>query len=99
MKKKEQKLYAIWTYGSPPYWLGGVVEEMCEDGYVKVDGYEGMQFKYWKLYPLKEGLRVQEKLNTLKSTYIVAKDKAHDNLKTGLEELFDIKKGNLWESR
>lgn len=84
---KEQKLFAIWKYDQPPYYIGGAVKEVLEDGYVRAENYDGMKFKYHKLYPLKEG---QEKYNKLKEAaqeYKDAKDVAHAQMLVKIDKI------------
>lgn len=84
---KEQKLFAIWKYDSEPYWLGGIVKELCEEGYVRVEGYEPYRFKYHKLYPLKEGEALITKIQEEGVKYKNKKDKAHKEMLDNVKKL------------
>ena len=63
-------LYAFWKYDLPPFLLGGIVELINEDGYVKIkDRYDGMRFKPTVLVPLEKGLVLQQKLDEAQTVY------------------------------
>ena len=101
-KVKEQgvnKLFAIWTYDSPPYWLGAPVIEVLEDGYVTTEKYNGIKFKYWKLYPLKEGEAIMKRLQELAAEYKAIERKAADTLACEIEKTLSIPKGEIWNRR
>jgi len=70
----EQRLYAFWSYSNGFYkpthrCLGSEVEEFKKDGYIKMVGFGGAMFKAFKVCPLEEGLKLQEKLDQLDAEY------------------------------
>lgn len=81
MKEDKQKLFAIWQYDCAPYYLGGEVIELCEGGLVKVKGYDSCRFKYFKLYPLKEGQKIYDLIVQAGNIYQESIEKAKGILK------------------
>lgn len=80
-------LYAFWKYDLPPFLLGGIVELINEDGYVKIkDRYDGMRFKPAVLLPLEKGLALQQKLDEAQTVY-------EKETKAAKEKLLDVVNG------
>ena len=80
-------LYAFWKYDLPPFLLGGIVELINEDGYVKIkDRYDGMRFKPAVLVPLEKGLALQQKLDEAQTVY-------EKETKAAKEKLLDVVNG------
>ena len=80
-------LYAFWKYDLPPFLLGGIVEFINEDGYVKIkDRYDGMRFKPAVLLPLEKGLALQQKLDEAQTVY-------EKETKAAKEKLLDVVNG------
>lgn len=89
-KKKDIKLFAIWKYDLAPYYLGGEVIELKEDGYVTIKGYNNCKFKYFKLYPLKEGEKIYELIVKASNIYREERDKAHDVMMFNIKRYLNI---------
>lgn len=84
---KEQKLFAIWKYDQPPYYLGGRVIEILKGGYVRAEKYDSFKFKYHKLYPLKEGQEIYDKLRAAAQEYKDIKDAAHTEMLIQIDKI------------
>lgn len=62
--------YAFWKYDCAPFLLGGEVEEILDDGRVRIkDRYRGMTFRPALLLPYEKGLEYQKLLDHAEETY------------------------------
>lgn len=75
------KQYAFWEYDIPPFLLGGVVEKVDEEGYVTIENrYQGYRFRPVAVVPLKEGLKMQKKLDKAERKYRKRMEKAKNDI-------------------
>jgi len=63
------KIYAIWKYDRPPYFLGGEVSKSHPSGRVEVKGYEGYLMKPYKILLGVLGELTVDKLQKLRNEY------------------------------
>lgn len=83
----KQRLFAIWKYDLPPYYLGAEVIKILNNGHVKVVGYDSLYFKYEKIYTLEEGLLVMEKINEASNIYKKEKRESKDRMVQKIKEI------------
>lgn len=85
-KKMEERLYAFWEYDCPPYVLGGEVEELKDNGLVRIKGYRGMAFDPVKVVPYEEGIELEIQLSKQLEDYYKAVNEAKHQLKEFIKE-------------
>jgi hypothetical protein len=71
-------LYAFCRYDLYPYCLGGEVEEILENGKVRVKGFQGFIFYPLVIVPKSQGVKIKEQLDTLEKEYKKALDELDD---------------------
>lgn len=75
------KLYTFWKYDVPPFLHGGIVEKIDEEGYVTIKNrYQGYRFRPVAVVPLKEGLKMQKRLDRAERKYRKRMEKAKKDL-------------------
>jgi len=63
------KLYAFWEYDQPPYFLGGEISKMADDGSVETTEFgRGSYFTPVKIVPAATGRKIKQKLEEIKTT-------------------------------
>ena len=82
-KIPKDKAYAFWGYDTFPYCLGGEVQEIKDDGYVLVKGYQSYKFKPKFFTTLAHGRELKERLDELKEQ--------HREMRNILNEAFDAR--------
>lgn len=83
----ESKQYVFRKYDIPPYILGGEVEKITDDGFVEIKGCDGYLFKPIKIVSLKEGLRLQKKIDKAYAKYREVTHNANKEFKEKLKKI------------
>ena len=63
------RIYAFWKYDLFPYISGGEVTEIGENLVETKEYGKGRWFTYVKIFPFKEGKKIQQKLDLLEEKY------------------------------
>ncbi len=63
----KETLFAFWEYDQPPYFLGGTITKMYEDGTVETKEYgRGNCFTPVKIVPAQAGRAIKAKLDEIR---------------------------------
>ena len=85
-----QKQYAFWRHDQFPFFLGGVVREMTVNGWVEIEGYgKGHMFNPVRIVPLKAGLVIKRKLDSLKKERAAHLKTMNENFEAELKKFTD----------
>jgi hypothetical protein len=65
----DKNLMAFWKYDRFPYLLCGVIDEVRDDGLVKIGSYGNALFRPQFIIPEEAGLKLKEQLNILEAKH------------------------------
>jgi hypothetical protein len=63
-------LYAFWEYDQPPYYCGGIITRMNQDGLVETEGFgKGSWFRPVSIVPIQTGQKIKEALELMQARH------------------------------